>query len=64
MVNVDEKDKENIFVCLLLGSYDHLVITLTYDMDTINNDIITTTLSSHSQMKHNILEKRSLNPRI
>ena len=36
-------------LCILLDSYDHLVITLTYEKDIVHFDVIITTLFFHSQ---------------
>ena len=43
-------------MCSLLGSYDHLVTTLTYEKDIVNFDVITATHLSHSRRRKNVDE--------
>lgn len=50
-MKIDDVDMAVIFLCSLPSSYDHLVTTLTYKKDTINLDVITSTLFSHSQRR-------------
>ena len=53
-MKIDDEYKEIILMCSLPGSYDHLVITFTYNKDIINLNIITATFLSHSQRKQNV----------
>lgn len=46
-----------ILLCSLPNSYDHLITALTYEKDTINLDVITTTFSSHFQSKQSAEER-------
>lgn len=46
-----------ILLYSLLGSYDHLVTTLTNEKDTIRVDVITATLLSHSQWRQIVEEE-------
>lgn len=48
-VKIDDKDKVIIFLCSFIGSYDHLVATLTYKKDTTNIDEINATFLYHSK---------------
>lgn len=45
-----------ILLCSLPDSYDHLVTTLTYGKHIISLDVITSTLSSHSQRRQHVEE--------
>lgn len=55
-VKIDDKDKTIILMCSLLGSYDHLVITLANRKYTISLDVISAILFSHSQKGQNVEE--------
>lgn len=55
-VNIDDEYKVIILLGSLLGSYDHLVTTLTYGKYVISLDVITTTILSHCQRRQNVNE--------
>lgn len=55
-VKIDGEDKEIILLFSLSGFYGHLVTTLTYKKHTINLNVITTVLLSHSQRRLSVEE--------
>ena len=46
-MKIDEEDRAFILLCLLLGSYEHLVTTLTYGKEDVKVDGIVTALLGH-----------------
>ena len=46
-VKIDDEDRAIILLCLLLGSYEHLVTTLTYGKEDVKVDEIVTALLGH-----------------
>ena len=57
-VKIDDEDKALLFLVSLPSSYEHLVITLTQEKITVNNEEITAALLAHELMKQkNATEK-------
>ena len=58
-VKIDDEDRAIILLCLLLGSYEHLVTTLTYGKEDVKEDEIVTALLGHEQRRKNNLSEDS-----
>ena len=56
-VKIDEEDRAIILLCLLPGSYEHLVTTLTYGKEDVKVDEIVTVLLGHEQRRKNNLSE-------
>ena len=56
-MKIDDEDRPIILLCLLPGSYEHLVTTLTYGKEDIKVDEIVTALLGHKQRRKNNLSE-------